>query len=855
MGLDTYRNKRHFGRSPEPAGAAAGGERSESGGGLYVVQKHAATRLHYDFRLELDGVLVSWAVPKGPSLDPEERRLAVRVEDHPLEYAGFEGTIPAGEYGAGTVLLWDRGEWQPEGNPREALQAGELKFQVRGEKLAGGWALVKMGPRSPQRGQDEWLLLKRRDEYAVPGSGAEILEQKERSVASGRSLDEIGRTPTLSVWHSDRPAGDQTEVRPAEEFRLNPEEVPGARKSNPPRFLKPQLAVLVEQVPGGEGWLHEMKLDGYRVVSHLEGGRVRMLSRNGGDWTTRYAPIAEELTALGVASAVVDGEVAVQLSDGTTSFQALQQDLGEGRTDRLLYFVFDLPYLAGYDLTGAAIQDRKELLRRLVERAGRETRLRFSDHIQGDGPTVLEQACSFGLEGILSKKKGSPYRPGARSPDWLKAKCHQRQEFVVGGYTAWAGGEDGIGALLLGVWEPEGLRYVGKVGTGFTEKQRRELAKRLAVLRTEGSPFAAGRERVSGDVRWVRPELVVEVAFGQWTADGEIRHSSFQGVREDQEPEQVEREAPELRITTPDRVYWPDEGITKRDLIAYYRHVAEWIMPHVSHRPLAMLRCPDGLGGGDGEEGGPCFFHKHAGSGFPGPFERVEIAESEGRQIYLALTEPAGLAALAQMGVLEIHVWGSRHPDVEHPDMLVFDLDPDPAAGWAGAREAARLVRLVLAELGLQSFAKLTGGKGVHVVVPVLPEENWEGVKVFSRAVAERVVARAPDRFTSSPSKERRRGKTFVDYLRNSRGATSIATYSTRATAHATVAVPVRWDELGGQTGAGAYTVKNLKRRLSGLRSDPWEGYFEAAAGQKITEEMKRELGLPGSGPGAGRGR
>lgn len=865
MALEKYRKKRDFEKTPEPPGSPR-----PDGGRLYVIQKHAARRLHYDFRLELDGVLVSWAVPKGPSLDPQERHLAVHVEDHPVEYGSFEGTIPKGEYGAGTVELWDRGTWEPEGDPRAGLAKGDLKFTLQGEKLKGAWVLAKMKARSEEEGKDEWLLIKRRDEHAVEGGGQAILSEQAQSVASGRTLEEITRDAGSSVWHSDRPADQQTEVRPAEEIRLDASLLAGAKQAaEMPRFLKPEFATLVDKAPEGGQWLHEIKLDGYRAIARIEAGTVEMFSRNDKDWTAKFRPVADALAKLPVNSAMLDGEVVVQLPDGTTSFQALQNELS-GRKDRLLYYVFDLLYLDGYDLTGVAVEERKALLERLVARTAAGGRVRYSDHAFGEGKLFWEQACNLGLEGAVSKKRGSLYRPGVRGREWLKTKCLHQQEFVIGGYTDPAGKRIGFGALLLGTYERGKLRYVGKVGTGYTEKTLHELSERLGKLETDKPPFEEDVKRTPKGSHWVRPELVAEVAFMEWTRDGDIRHPSFKGLREDKQPSEVVEErakplsavAPEsreesqpanakvrgVRLTNPDRVFWPAEQVTKRQLVEYYEDLAEHMLPYVLHRPVSMVRCPQGVAGVapefHEEQGGPCFFHKHAGPEFPGPFQRVEIVESEGPGTYLTITEAGSLIALAQMGVLEIHIWGSRWPDIEHPDMIVFDLDPDPAVGWPGVVEGAHLVRTLLQELGLQSFVKTTGGKGLHVVTPIKPSDDWEGVKRFAKAVADGIVTFAPEQYTSSMSKAKRRGKTFVDYLRNSRTATFIAPYSTRAKDRATISVPLRWEDLSGDVRADSYTIKNLRRRLAALKGDPWEGFLELQHSQRITEQVKREIGL-----------
>jgi bifunctional non-homologous end joining protein LigD len=934
VALEEYRRRRDFGKTPEPAGSGrpTGKEAPQTGDAagsrqwpLYVVQKHDASRLHYDFRLELDGVLLSWAVPKGPSLDPHDRHLAARTEDHPLEYGSFEGTIPEGEYGAGTVLLWDRGTWEPEGDPHEMLRKGDLKFVLHGEKLKGSWVLVRMKPR-PERGdKEEWLLIKHRDEEAADGDGGRILDEQPASIASGRSLEEIASAGNASVWHGDMPAGDQTEARPGEDFVIDPGSLRGAEAmAKPPRFVQPELATLVKNVPTGDQWLHEIKFDGYRAISRVEGGEVRMYSRNDKDWTDRYGLLAAELARLPVHGAVLDGEVVVRLPDGRTSFQELQNALGEEagkgageHGGHLTYYVFDLLYLDGFDLTRAAIEDRKELLRRLLARVGEGGRILYSDHIAGSGGAVLQQACAMRLEGVVSKRTSSPYRPGVRGTEWVKTKCKSEQEFVIGGYTDPAGARTGFGALLLGVRSDGGLRYVGKVGTGFDEKLLSTLARRLGHMRTDSPPFTENLSRAQKDSHWVRPELVAEVEFTEWTRDGGIRHPSFKGLREDKPVAEViaevpmstevtskaetevgqpgpagsaarrpagrgspaasaaasaarrdEREAATpargadltvngVHITHPERVFWPRPGVTKADLVKYYDIVAERMLPFVLDRPVAMVRCPAGVEDGTaevrqrkGQQGGPpgCFFHKHPSDDFPGPIGRVMITESGGPAPYLTITGPGSLTALAQMGVLEIHVWGSTWPDIDRPDMVVFDLDPGPGVEWPALADGARLVREVLHTVRLESFVKTTGGKGLHVVVPLTPNEGWKEVRDFCRRVAGVMVELSSDRFTANMLKSKREGKIYVDYVRNTRGSTSIAPFSTRAKEQATIAVPLKWSELSGRIRPDTYTVATLPGRLRRLKADPWEGYFAARDAQKLEPAIRQAL-EPGQSP------
>ena len=938
MALEEYREKRDFEKTSEPTGGAAAA--APAGGLLYVIQKHAARRLHYDFRLELDGVLLSWAVPKGPSLNPRDRHLAARVEDHPVEYGTFEGTIPTGEYGAGTVELWDRGTWEPQGDPHAGLAKGDFKFTLHGEKLKGSWVLVRMKGRPGEEGKENWLLIKHRDDYAVDGDGAAILSEQDRSVASGRTLDEITVGAEASVWHGDRPPGEQTDAHPGEEFSLDPSTVTNARPvPELPRFIAPELATLVEKAPEGDRWLHEVKFDGYRALSRIENGTVEMRSRNDKDWTHTFALIAVDLARLPVSSAMLDGEVVVQMPGGATSFQELQTVLGvdklgryrqpeepasdsllpgdagqvpgAGATQggRLLYYAFDLLYLDGYELLDTPLEERKELLKRLLSRqpgGPGASRIMYSEHITGDGPEFLEDACGLGLEGMMSKASGSRYRAGVRGGDWLKTKCRHQQEFVIGGYTDPAGARAEFGALLVGVNEDGGLRYVGKVGTGFSNAFLGSLGRRLRDMEVDAPPFAADAKRAPKGSHWVRPELVAEVAFAEWTRGGDIRHASFKGLREDKAATDVVGERPagepaaaqeamaateaaaapgpaavdpappapsaseppaksrrlrpaaaphgssgeSVNLTHPDRVFWPTDGITKQALAGYYATVADLMLPYVAGRPIATVRCPEGVDGPAGAarrpggRGGPCFFHKHPGADFKGPLDVVSIVESEGTHSYFTITEPASLTALAQMGVLEIHVWGATWPDIEHADMLVFDFDPDPAVEWEALADAARLMRDVLKGLGLRTFVKTTGGKGLHVVAPITPKEDWTTVRNFCKAIADAFVAAAPDRYTANMLKAKRTGKIYVDYVRNTRGSTSIAPYSTRAKEHATVSVPLHWEELSGEVRPASFTVLNLGERLRALTGDPWEGFHEAGRTQTITDGMKRAVGL-----------
>jgi bifunctional non-homologous end joining protein LigD len=855
MGLQRYNEKHDFRLTPEPRGRTRRGRGRELS---FVVQKHAASHLHYDFRLELGGVLKSWAVPKGPSLDPADKRLAVEVEDHPLEYGGFEGVIPKGQYGGGSVLLWDRGTWEPLADPARGLERGKLEFTLHGEKLQGRWLLVRT--RAGDRGKPQWLLRKVADERARQASDGGIVAERPESVETGRTIEQIGHRPAR-VWRSDR----------AESTRLRPAELGRARKAALPAFVEPQLATLVAEPPRGDGWLHELKLDGYRALCRVQGGKARFLTRRGNDWTDSFGRLASAAAFLPVESALLDGEVAWVDAEGHTDFQALQQALGDGRDDRLVYFAFDLLHLDGVDLTRAPLHERKELLSRLLATAPVEgDALRYSDHVAGHGESFFAQACRLGLEGIVAKRADAPYR-GGRGTDWLKVKCLAEQELVIVGWTDPSGSREGLGALLLGVHEDGELRHVGKVGTGFDAATLKDLLRRLRPLERATAPVVnPPRGYKARGVHWVEPELVAQVAFTAWTADGVLRHPSFKGLRADKPASEVVREEPispsrarkarpaakavsatkkktkrvgattkpapsrgpsvardgsvevaGVRVSNPSRVLYPEQGLTKIELARYYERVADRILPHLSGRPLTLVRCPAG-------RDKHCFYQKHIAEDTPDTLVEVRVTERSGAEaVYVCVESLAGLVTLAQMGVLEVHPWGSRRDAIEKPDMLVFDLDPGPGVGWQEVIVAARELRDLLAELSLESFAKLSGGKGVHVVVPIVAELDWDPVKAFTKAVVQTLADRRPDRYVTQMAKAKRKGRIFLDYLRNGFGNTAVAPYSSRARPGAPVAAPIRWQELSPRLAPDRYTVRNMGRRLASLRDDPWQGYFE----------------------------
>jgi bifunctional non-homologous end joining protein LigD len=836
MALTEYRRKRDFAKTPEPAGAAV--PETVSRPLSFVIQKHAARRLHYDFRLELDGVLKSWAVPKGPSLDPGEKRLAVHVEDHPLEYGGFEGVIPEGQYGAGTALIWDRGSWTPlDPDPEAAYAKGNLKFVLDGTKLHGKWALVRMGGKHAGRHNENWLLIKERDAAAMPQSGDAVVADHPRSVATGRALEEI--------------AADRDRV-----WGPNGEERTAAAGSGEP---KPQLATAADRAPDGPQWFHEIKYDGYRLLSRVRNGKAQLLTRNTLDWTERFPALAARLAELPVAAALIDGEIVHLEPDGTTNFGHLQDAISNERTDPLVFYTFDLLHLDGYDLTGAALEDRKALLAELVPPHSTGT-LRYSDHQVGRGPEFFRQACSYGLEGIVSKRRDRPYRLG-RSKDWVKVKCANRDEFVVIGFTEPAGGRQGLGALLLGYYNPQGgLHYAGRVGTGFADAQLAALRARLEPLERAGAPVAALPKGASlKGVHWTKPALVAEVRYGNWTVDKVLRHATFVALREDKSPAEIIRDADApaspapaaaakpmitrrnarggttefegVRLTNPDRVLYPEEGITKLDLARYYAEIGDWALPQLAHRPLSLLRCPTGLGG-------ESFFQKHAATGMPKALGGIEI---DG-EIHLAIEDLAGLISLVQIGVLEIHPWGSTVDKVEQPDRITFDLDPDIGLPWSQIAAAALEIRDALKGYGLRSFAKTTGGKGLHVVAPLTPELGWDEIKTFTKAVADHLAAQNPQRYTTNQSKRVRQGRIYIDYLRNARGSTAIGAYSARARPGAPIATPLFWSEVEEGVRPEGFTVATVPRRVAALKSDPWAEI--GTVRQKITPAVRRKLGL-----------
>ncbi|MCB4769806.1 DNA ligase D [Ancylobacter sp. Lp-2] len=843
MALDIYRRKRNFDATPEPRGRP-----SRQAGHAYLIQKHAARRLHYDLRLELDGVLKSWAVTRGPSLVPGEKRLAVEVEDHPLDYGSFEGTIPKGEYGGGTVLLWDTGSWVPLGDPRKGLKKGHLDFTLDGTKLHGRWHLVRLN-RKTGESRDNWLLIKGEDAAARDAGAPDILEERPESVKTGRDLDAIAReAPGWSSKTGRRTAGPpaakpetavaKPKATTGTKAVAGTKAASGARRSKVvaplPDFIAPQLATLVDKAPGGAGWVHEIKFDGYRLQARIDQGAVTLLTRSGLDWTGRFGPaLATALARLPCTTALVDGEVVVETGAGASSFSALQQDLAEGRGDRLRFYAFDLLHLDGRDLTGERLTDRQAALAALLNGAGDP--LRLSEPFEEDGATLLRHACRLSLEGLVSKRRDGRYRSG-RSTDWRKSKCAERQEFVIGGYVPSSVSPRAIGSLVLGVFDGGKLRHVGRVGTGYSARVAEELFRTLQPLVRDGSPFAG---RLSAEARrgvaFVAPSLVAEVEFRGWTGERHLRHASYRGLREDKPAAEVVREdagkgdepmtdTPTARVTLthPDRLYWPEDGVSKRGLADYYAQVWRFIAPFVVARPLALLRCPDGIVEA-------CFFQKHAWRGINRAIRQIVDPKDKGGEKLLAIDDLDGLIALVQAGTLEIHPWGAPLGGLETPDMLIFDLDPGDGVTWPQVIAGARAVRERLEADGLAAFVKTSGGKGLHVVTPLAPKAGWPAAKAYAKAMAAAMAADDPDRFLAVATKAKRGGRTFIDYLRNARGATAVAPYSTRARPGAAVSMPVGWEELDAITGPAQFTLDNAPTRLAGRAADPWEDFRAAA--------------------------
>ncbi|MEB8386753.1 DNA ligase D [Rhodobacteraceae bacterium KMM 6894] len=790
--LEEYNRKRDFARTSEPRGdATKPGARRR-----FVVQKHAASRLHYDFRLEWNGVLLSWAVTKGPSPDPGEKRLAVRTEDHPLEYGDFEGTIPKGEYGGGTVMLWDTGGWRPQEDFEQGLAEGKLKFTLQGQRMKGRWTLVRMRAESGEKRQN-WLLIKERDDHAREDPDA-FTKGTAVSVTTGRSMQDIA---------ADAPPKAAPEV--------NTDTDPD-RKGKRPAFAALQLATLVDSAPEGDDWLHEMKFDGYRCLAALGKGGTRLYTRSGKDWTDRFHALDGAFDALPCDTALIDGEVMAARINGS-AFSSLQKALKQGTP--LVFFAFDLLELDGKDLRKAPLIERRDRLALLLGDAPPDGPIRFSAHIVGNGPKVFAHACKAGAEGIISKRIDAPYR-GTRTKSWRKVKCTRRQEFVIVGYSPSDKAGRPFASLLLASHEGGNLRYKGRVGTGFSEALMSDLAQAMTPRKI---PACTGvPDDIATDAQWVRADLVAEIEFSEFTSDGYIRHGSFLGLRDDKTPDDVRLEEPMtsdtdsdtqtiiegIHISNADRPVFPDAGGTKGDVARHYARVGARLIALAGHRPLSLYRCPSGIDDA-------CFFQKHDSGGMPDALSRIAIEESDGDTAdYLYATRTQSLIAAAQMGTIEFHIQGVRTDRLERPDRLVFDLDPDEGLDWADVRNAAFDVRDTLAGLGLDSGAIVTGGKGVHVWLALRRTRGWDTVRLFAKGFAHVLAARQPDRYTASMSKSKRSGRIFIDWLRNERGATAVAPYSLRARPGAPVAVPVTWEELMTLDSANSFSMADMAARL-----------------------------------------
>ncbi len=806
--LKDYNARRDFSKTSEPRGKAA---RKKHKGRWFSIQKHDASSLHYDLRLEHDGVLLSWAIPKGPSPKTGDKRLAQQTEDHPLDYGDFEGTIPEKEYGGGTVMLWDKGSWEPRGDVDEMLQEGNLKFDVDGDRMQGGWALVRFR----KGGEGAWLLIKEKDD-AAEGSSDALTGSYDTSVETGRRMSEVAESEA-------------------------PKKAAPDRSRRAPKFRNPQLATLVDEVPEGDDWLHETKFDGYRALAAIGKGGVSLWTRNGKDWTDKFAALHGAFDPLPCDSALLDGEVMAVKIRGS-AFSSLQRALSEGGD--LVFFCFDILELDGEDLTGSTQNDRRARLEALFEDLPEDGPLRLTDQARGGGQELFDAACKAGAEGIVSKKANATYK-GKRTRAWRKVKCSKRQEFVVGGFTP-SDKDRPFASLLVGEYGVDGLRYRGRVGTGYTEDDLAMLSKGFRTRKT--APFEDVPNSIARDAVWVTPDTVIEVEFSELTEDGHIRHGAYLGTREDKAPGDVSFEAPKpdseenmdeddksvagLRISSPDREVFPGSGCTKLDVARHYERVGERLVEIAGHRPLSLLRAPEGI---DGES----FFQKHAGKGFPDELQRIEIEESDGEVAdYMYATRPEAFVAAAQMGTIEFHMWGSRTDRLERPDRLVFDLDPDAGLGWDDVRSAAFDLRDRLADLGLDAGAMVTGGKGLHLWMPLHRSHDWDLVKTFSKTVAHLLAELEPKRFTANMSKDKRNGRIFVDWLRNERGATAVAPYSLRAREAGPVAVPVQWDELKGLDAANTFDMGAVKERLE----DPCPYLRHAEDLQRITAEVHEKL-------------
>ncbi len=853
--LTRYRSMRDFGKTAEPAGA----ERTQPSNRLrFVIQKHAATRLHYDFRLELNGVFLSWAVTRGPSLDPADKRLAVQTEDHPLDYGDFEGTIPKGEYGGGTVSLWDRGYWEPEGDPEAMLKGGDLKFTLDGQRLKGSWVLVRMKRRGNEK-RDNWLLIKHRDDWAVDGEGGALVETETNSIASGRTMEDIaagrgqgpsafmtgaGRADADDVWHTTAKAKAKPKAAPAQAAKAKSVKAPKVSATALPDFIPPQLAKSVDRPPPGAGWGHEIKFDGYRLQLRVADGKATLKTRKGLDWTTKFAAIARD--ALSLADGIYDGEACALDAQGSPDFPALQAALSDGKTDDLMFFAFDALFLEGEDLRALPLRERKVRLAAAIKRAGKalERRIRYVDHFETAGDAVLQSACRMSLEGIVSKRLDAPYQSD-RGEAWVKSKCRAGHEVVIGGWTGEAGQ---LRSLLVGVHRGEKLVYVGRVGTGFGRDKVARVLPRLEAAASPKSPFSGpGAPRKEANVHWAKPELVAEIEFAGFTGSGMVRQGAFKGLRDDKPAREVEAETPQpvdkaelatprpvakagapvvmgVTLSSPDKALWPDDGaghpVTKLELAQYLEAVGPWMMQHIKGRPCSIIRTPDGIGG-------ERFFQRHAGKGSSALLSEVKVLGDHAA--YLQIDRIEALAALAQISAVEFHPWNCQPDQPEVPGRLVFDLDPDEDIAFDRVIEAAKEVKARLEALGLVAFCKTTGGKGLHVVTPLKGgrgKMDWKTAKQFAQDVCLAIAADQPDRYVVNMSKAKRVGRIFLDYLRNDRLSTAVAPLSPRARPLAPVSFPLNWSQVKPGLDPKAWTIRTAPALLK--KTKAWADYCDA---------------------------
>jgi bifunctional non-homologous end joining protein LigD len=835
--LSRYRQRRNFGVTSEPAGASAKGRQGAPSQALsFVVQKHWASRLHYDFRLELDGVLLSWAVPKGPSFDPAKKQMAIHVEDHPLDYAGFEGTIPPRQYGAGTVIVWDRGTWEPVGDARAGMAEGKLVFRLHGEKLAGLWELVRIA--KPGDKQDPWMLFKKKDAWARPVAEYDVITALPDSV--------VARPLGLAEQREPREASGSGAGAATGPDGAAPD-LSAAVRAPLPAKLAPQLATLVATPPPGD-WIVETKFDGYRLMTRLEKGKAKLITRGGHDWTDKMKPLAAAIESLGIASAWLDGEIVVMNEEGLPDFNALQNAIDNAASEAIEYFVFDLPFHDGEDLRKVPLRARRSLLGALLEQHPSD-RVRLSQAFPATPAQMLEAARSMQLEGIIIKRPDAPY-VSQRSETWLKLKCALRQEFVICGFTDRNGARGEVGSLFLGTCEDGELTYAGNVGTGWNARSARDLHARLVALETRTPTLAIeaitpGRwsRRSAGAERWVKPELVAEVSFREWTPEGHVRHAVFAALRLDKPAREVTREGVEapagvgavaaptssIKVTHPDRVIDPSTGITKVALVRYYESIAERMLPHLRDRPVSLVRAPEGITG-------ELFFQKHPETRMPG-LRELDARLWPGHSALLAVDTLDALVSAAQMNTVEFHTWNSTAKKIDQPDRVIFDLDPGEGVSWAHVQEAALLMRAMLGELGLASWLKTSGGKGLHVVVPIVAKLGYDVVKGFSQAVVTHLAKTIPERFVAKSGGSNRVGRIFVDYLRNGHGQTTAAAFSARSRPGLGVSMPVEWEQLMALKSGAQWTIATAREYLSFEQKDPWADYWTTR--QTLADGMK----------------